>query len=227
MLNFFSRSTSSLNKGGLSPNGSDEFGRVKGRRSFNSLGTAAKDKREKLDRSSIRKSTTGDVPQNTPDGAFLLLNLEPPSVSQAREQEHPGHNYGYLSYKRHVILGIAEVARLVQVLTDELSSRGLTTPFLFSSLALDVFAPAVNRLIDTFLHTCHAPNSQSVDSKWREEARFAEPHELGICLRWGLARVVRVVGGKQVRGLLSYESYVQWRDTEICLWTEPHAKFVS
>jgi hypothetical protein len=37
---------------------------------------------------------------------------------------------------------------------------------------------------------------------------------LGMCLRWGLARAVRIVGTLEVRGLLNFESYIDWRDSE-------------
>ena len=54
----------------------------------------------------------------------------------------------------------------------------------------------------------------SVDQKWPEEAQFAGPHELGMCLRWGLARAVRIVGALEVCGLLSYELYIDRRDSD-------------
>jgi Domain of unknown function (DUF1708) len=43
---------------------------------------------------------------------------------------------------------------------------------------------------------------------------FAGPYELGMCLRWGLARVVRAIGGQDVRGLIAWDQYVQFRDSE-------------
>ena len=42
----------------------------------------------------------------------------------------PAHDYGYLSYQRHVILGLEEVARLVDVVGDELGTCGLTTRYI-------------------------------------------------------------------------------------------------
>ncbi|KAJ7020872.1 hypothetical protein C8F04DRAFT_1142446, partial [Mycena alexandri] len=35
-----------------------------------------------------------------------------------------------------------------------------------------------------------------------------------MCLRWGLSRVVRVEGGREVRGLLSWAWYERWRTEE-------------
>ena len=39
-----------------------------------------------------------------------------------------------------------------------------------------------------------------------------EPHELEMTLRWGLAWAVRWVGGHEVRGLVSYDAYLQWAE---------------
>ncbi|KAL0566142.1 hypothetical protein V5O48_015876 [Marasmius crinis-equi] len=145
--------------------------------------------------------------------------------------DHP-----YLSYQRHVILSIDAVARLVEVLCEELGTRGgITTPFIFSTLALDISPTRIRRLIDAFLATCTSTHlyhhritreksmaeKEYTEQKWREEARFAGMHELGMVLRWALARVVRVSGGQECRGLLAYEWYSQWRDEEEALLYPP------
>jgi hypothetical protein len=36
-----------------------------------------------------------------------------------------------------------------------------------------------------------------------------------MCLRWGLARILRVSGGNAVRGLLSWDAYVEWSEAEL------------
>jgi hypothetical protein len=123
-------------------------------------------------------------------------------------------DYGYLSCHCHVVLGLDEVVRLVQT-TEELGSRGLTTPFLFSSLALDVNSSGVHRLVQSFLHTCVPFPAPDADRTWREEARFATPPELVMCLRWDLARVLRVFASNAVRGLISWDAYAEWCKTEI------------
>jgi Meiotically up-regulated protein Msb1/Mug8 domain len=127
-----------------------------------------------------------------------------------REQD-----YGYLSYQHHVVLGLDEVNRLVRTVTDELGTRGLTTPFLFSSLAIDINSARVRRLIQAFLRTCVSFPAPDAEYTWREEARFAAPPELAMCLRWGLARVLRVSGGSAVRGLISWDMYVEWSEAEL------------
>lgn len=154
-----------------------------------------------------------DLVAQIPDGSFLPSNLERPR-DESGEEKTLEHDYGYLSYERHVILGLEDVARLVDVIAVELGTRCLTTPFIFSTLALDISSSAIKRLIRAFLDTCINPSSREAEHRWREEARFAGPHELGMCIRWGLARVVRVVGGQAVRGLVSWEHYMEFRDSE-------------
>ncbi|KAJ6453990.1 hypothetical protein C8R45DRAFT_1038642, partial [Mycena sanguinolenta] len=127
-------------------------------------------------------------------------------------------SYGLLSPARDTVLGLPDVARLVAVLCAELERTSISTPFVFSSLALDVRRAGVARLIKAFLATCsHASNGRGgagSGDKFADEARFAAAHELGMCLRWGLSRVVRVEAGREVRGLLSWAWYERWRVEE-------------
>lgn len=202
----------------------DEFGRVSSRTSNRgvNLSLVSKKEKERDRKKSTRGRTissaadaydsTSELLASIPDGSFLPLNLELPRNEQGVERPKE-HDYGYLSYERHVVLGLEEVARLVDVVADELGTRGLTTPFIFSTLALDISSNAIKRLIQAFLRTCSSPSAES-ERLWREEARFAGPHELGMCLRWGLARVVRVVGGQDYRGLIAWDHYTEFRDSE-------------
>ncbi|KIJ36063.1 hypothetical protein M422DRAFT_261611 [Sphaerobolus stellatus SS14] len=163
--------------------------------------------------------------QTLPDGSFLLFAW--PVKQEPGEEPVKLKSYGYLSYQCDVTLGIEEVSCLVDVITKELGERGLTTPLLFSNQALDISCTRIHRLIDTFLATCpsylHQTNS-SVDMKWREEARFAGPHELSMTLRWGLAHIVRIYGGQETRGILAWEHYLRWRESEqgVCGTTYTH-----
>lgn len=205
----------------------DEFGRVSSRSSNRGVVSLPGKKDNKKDKDARartfstakgRASTTVDDDEPPiPDGSFLPLTIEPPRRADPeggppREREQ---DYGYLSYQRHVVLGLDEADRLVRTLTDELGSRGLTTPFIFSSLALDISAAGVRRLVQAFLRTCVPFPAPDADKKWNEEAKFAGPHELGMCLRWGLARVVRIVGGNAVRGLVGWENYIEWSEAEV------------
>ncbi|KAI0791288.1 hypothetical protein C8Q75DRAFT_805635 [Abortiporus biennis] len=234
MPSLFSRSrTASTPKKPTLDAAFDEFGRITSRgsskfaaRTVSPIPTSKKDKKkESKDKARARtiSTTTAAEPDPSeftlPDGSFLPLNLEPPRYNPGEEPSLEHRNlidYGYLCYQRHVVLGLEEVARLVDVVGEELGTRGLTTPFIFSCLALDVSASSVKRLIQAFLRTCGRP-SHEADRLWREEARFAGPHELGMCLRWGLARVVRIIGGHEVRGLVSYDNYCLWREAETAL----------
>ena len=152
-------------------------------------------------------------PQSVNDALLTTMNTAP----RDREQD-----YGYLSYRRHVVLGLDEVDRLVRTVTDELGTRGLTTPFLFSSLALDITSSGVRRLIEAFLRTCVAFPALDAEYKCREEARFAAPPELAMYLRWGIAPVLRVSGGHAARGLISWDMYVDWSEAEICKPASSH-----
>lgn len=154
-----------------------------------------------------------------PDGGFLPLNLD--HRRKGTNDDDAQHGYGYLSFERHVVLGINELAMLVEVVADELASRFLTTPFIFSALALDISSSTINQLISTFLDTCADPSSKEAEHRWLQEARFAGANELGMCLRWGLARVVRVAGGQAMRGLISWEHYTDFRDKEAALGYPP------
>ncbi|KAH9911357.1 uncharacterized protein BXZ73DRAFT_82833 [Epithele typhae] len=158
------------------------------------------------------------VDYGPPDGSFLPLVLDRPRYETDDDSPFaaPTHDYGYLSFERHVVLGLEEIARLVDVVGEELGTRGLTVPFIFSSLALDVSATSVKRLVQVFLKTCSKPSGEA-ERQWREEARLAGPPELGMTLRWGLARVVRWTNGQEVRGLVSYDMYLQWRDSEAAM----------
>jgi hypothetical protein len=47
-------------------------------------------------------------------------------------------------------------------------------------------------------------------------SRYEDPYELGMCLRWGLARVGRTKNGQVVKGagLLDWDWYINFRDGE-------------
>ncbi|EPQ53330.1 hypothetical protein GLOTRDRAFT_117311 [Gloeophyllum trabeum ATCC 11539] len=238
MPSLFSRSrtastpTKSANAGGA---GYDEFGRVSSReavvgRGINTVAAGGKSTKKKGgDKDRFRLRTLSSTAQRNsveldeslssiPDGSFLALELDPPRLETAPGEEHPKeHDYGYLSYQRHVVLGLEQVARLVDVVSAELGTRGLTTPFIFSALALDISFNSIKSLIRAFLRTCANTKSADAERQWRDEVRFAGPNELGMTLRWGLARLVRIHGGQEVRGLVAYEYYAEWRDAEASL----------
>jgi hypothetical protein len=219
------RTTSSIKKNfppsedNLIFNSLDEFGRASSRLSDRTFGSPSK-KNKKANESSKRGKLAPlrdeTAPESVfPDGAFLPLNLERPRNNEPTAEHSKEHDYSYLSYERHVVLGIDQVERLVDVISEELETRGgIATPFIFSTNGLDISSSAIKRLIRTFLNTCQPNCGQMAESLWREEAKYVGPYELAMCLRWGLARVIRSVGGQDVRGLVSWEHYIRFRDSE-------------
>lgn len=209
----------------LSPNSTlDEFGRIHSNASASTSKKSSKKYAKEQEKARIRTLSTLTTPESDPqipDGTFLPINLDPPPPPQRISLTLPPKptveapaDYGYLSYSRHIVLGLPQLSRLVSVVCDELSTRGgLTTPFIFSSLALDISASAIKRLISTFLDTCRG-GGDAAERKWRDEAKFAGMHELGMFLRWALARVVRYSNGVEVRGLVPLERYFEFRDSE-------------
>lgn len=182
-----------------------------------SVRTPKKDKKkaakEQQQLARVNSSTNGSSEEPVLGERFLPLTLERPPWSSDSNQD-----YGYLSFERHVVLGLEQAARLVDVISLELQNRGgLDTPFIFSTLGLDINAGAVKRLIKTFIGTCLVlvgKERDNAEQKWREEAKFANMHELAMCLRWGLARITRVIDGVEVRGLLNWDHYNQWAEQE-------------
>lgn len=180
-----------------------------------------------------RSESAKDLP-SLPDGYFLPTSLTaPPEIADDLHELRGGdtkQEYGYLASERHVILGLDEVVRLVDVVAEELGQRGLTTPLLFSPLAIDIRPNVIKKLIAAFLATCpHHLALSSTEQRWREEATFAGPHELAMFLRWGLARIVRLERGVEVRGFVKWEEYVIWRQEEHAHGYDPShfARFVQ
>ncbi|KAJ3935670.1 MAG: hypothetical protein NXY57DRAFT_426655 [Lentinula lateritia] len=177
-------------------------------------------KEQQLSRIPSDEGSLLDGELQQPEERFLPLTLERPFWSSDSDQD-----YGYLSFEKHVVLGLEQVNRLVDIACEELCSRGgLDTPFIFTTLALDINASAVKRLVKSFLGTCVVLVGREKDvaeKKWREEAKFANMHELGMCLRWGLARITRLINGVETRGMLSWEHYIQWAEQEQALGYPP------
>lgn len=95
----------------------------------------------------------------------------------------------------------------------------MTTPFLFCNSALDINTANVRRLISAFLSAVNPALAPPLTPGVRapdvlEEATFAGPHDLGMALRWGLARIARVEAGVECRGLFAWDKYLEWRRTE-------------
>ena len=103
-----------------------------------------------------------------------------------------------------------------------IAARGLTTPFLFSSHALDVDSSGVRSLIEAFLRMCVSFPALDAEHKWCEEACFAAPPLFMMSLRLSLARVLHDSGGHYAHGLISWDMYVDWSEAEIGKPTSSH-----
>lgn len=104
----------------------DEFGRVTSRGSA-VLPTPSKKDKKKENKGLTRLRTQSspheavDTP-SIPDGSFLPFSWELPEAPE--EPRQSTQKYGYLSYHCEVVLGLEEVTRLVEVISNELSQRG-------------------------------------------------------------------------------------------------------
>ena len=141
-----------------------------------------------------------------PDSAFLPLSLAHPS-------EDLSQSYGYLAVDRHIVLGLEQLSRLVHITHQLTTCGGVATPFIFS-VALNISSFAIKRLIQAFLTTRTCPDDPDAACRWRDEAKFAGPYKLGIAICLGLACAVRSVAGQDVRSLVPWDRYVQFKDTE-------------
>ncbi|KZO90133.1 hypothetical protein CALVIDRAFT_523163 [Calocera viscosa TUFC12733] len=149
-----------------------------------------------------------------PDVPALFLDARFPPEND--NPDGPVTELGYLAEGRQVTLGLATVTSLLQLVGKELEAKGLTTPLLFSTRALDLNAHRVRSLVRTFLRTVgnQTPDAEA-DRRWRDEVRFSGPHELAAMLRWALARVVRLQSSVHLRGLIDISVYDQWRQVEL------------
>ena len=298
MAKLFTRSSSkTLPTVGRPDSDTDEFGRTPSRGFIPGSGTKRDKAHKQLEKATRQRtisnpnfsnSFVSDRPGTPRDifdvqDGFLATNLDPP-LPTTDEWGQPKSNsgefqqeYGYTCWEKHVILGIDEVTRLVDVVAEELRLRGkhlpshnicwvllglllcpkcpllrtstprvekrqsilsltdflsflrgnifgsglilyflgLTTPLLFSPLALDINANVIRKLITAFLKTVPHHKCLSItEDAWREEAKFAGPHELAMLLRWGLARIVRVERNVELRGFLSFDHYLIWKRSE-------------
>ena len=126
----------------------DEFGRTPSRGFIPGSGTKRDKAHKQLDKATRQRtfsnpnfsnSLASDRPGTPRDifdvqDGFLATNLDPP-LPVTDEWGQPKSNlsefqqeYGYMCWEKHVILGIDEVTRLVDVVAEELRLRGKYLP---------------------------------------------------------------------------------------------------
>ncbi|KAJ4481278.1 hypothetical protein J3R30DRAFT_2428301 [Lentinula aciculospora] len=186
----------------------------------------------------------------TTDESGSFVGTVFPPVTLSSGSSSPG--YGFLSMYPTLILGIDDLHELVQLVSKYLD---VETPFVFSngattaeggaSVAIDLDAGRVKRLIDKYVGYLLSKSAKASKSgqviDFDDEARFAGPHELGMLLRWGLARVVRIEtssspnptsptqtsGNRSLcRGLIPYLAYLNWAKQE-SVFSYPSTHFGS
>lgn len=92
--------------------------------------------------------------------------------------------YGYTTIGWDKQMDVPQVAELVLMCGEQIRMRGLTSPLIFSSMALDLSHHNVTSLIRSFL--------SSPKGFYSSETKFANPHDLAAVIKWSLARIGRV-----------------------------------
>ncbi|GAA93967.1 uncharacterized protein L969DRAFT_98315 [Mixia osmundae IAM 14324] len=110
--------------------------------------------------------------------------------------------YGYWGIETARDMSIERVHSIVAQCASEIRSRGLDSPLLFSTTAIDITTEGVHALITA----CHQQMSA-----FRAEAEFAGPHDLAAMVKYSLARITNQVGG---HGCLTYDLYEIFRKAE-------------
>ncbi|GAA5896383.1 uncharacterized protein JCM6883_006886 [Sporobolomyces salmoneus] len=110
--------------------------------------------------------------------------------------------YGYAPLGTQLEFSITKVEAIVQACAVAIRQRGLDTPLIMSSRALDIKLDSVCSLIRAYLED---PTS------WENDLEFAAPLAIGAFLKWALARLVNNQNG---RGFVSWDAYKQFKTAE-------------
>ncbi|GAA5852943.1 hypothetical protein JCM9279_000087 [Rhodotorula babjevae] len=110
--------------------------------------------------------------------------------------------YGYTPIATTLELSIVKVDKIVATCADEIRRRGLDTPLIMSSMALDISLDGVCSLIRSYLDD---------PADWAQDLTLAHPLSVGAFMKWGLARLVNERGR---RGFLSAAAYEAFRSAE-------------
>ncbi|BGP67094.1 hypothetical protein RTG_00488 [Rhodotorula toruloides ATCC 204091] len=119
--------------------------------------------------------------------------------------------YGYAPIATTVELGIIKVERIVQACAEQIRKRGLDTPLILSSMALDLSLDGVCSLIRSYLED---------HETWLQDLELANPLSIGAFMKWSLARLVNDRGG---RGFVSWELYNEFKKAERATGYQPRS----
>lgn len=138
--------------------------------------------------------------------------------------------YGYTTEACQDHLSAVRVLALLEACAQQIRSRGLDNPLIFSSMALDLSPSNVASLIRNY--STSAATQASLPPAFLDELRYANPHDLAATIKWAFARMGRVLavpvplpGSKKgemreemvyvhQRGFLDLETYNAWREQE-------------
>ncbi|GAA5872254.1 hypothetical protein JCM3774_003326 [Rhodotorula dairenensis] len=109
--------------------------------------------------------------------------------------------YGYGPIGTHVELGTVQVEKIVSACANEIRTRGLDTPLVLSTMALDLTVDDVNSLCRAYL----------ADPASLSDLHLADPIAVSAFLKWALARLVNDEGG---RGFVSWKVYNSFKAAE-------------
>lgn len=135
-----------------------------------------------------------------PTPAFTLASTSTSSSDQAQELQLL---YGYTGLYTQIELDIKTTFQLVKLISNQLKSRPLDSPLLFSSHALDLSIDSTHSLIRSFINRHH--------SHFLRDIQISTPHNLSAFLKWVLARYLNP---QSQHGLLNWSSYLLWRQAE-------------
>ncbi|CAH7668603.1 hypothetical protein PPACK8108_LOCUS3125 [Phakopsora pachyrhizi] len=110
--------------------------------------------------------------------------------------------YGYIGLFTEIELDLTTTLRSISLVTQQIKSRGLETPMLFSIRALDISVQGSHSLIRCFVND---------HSEFQRDLHISTPHNLSAFLKWCLARYVNLQG---LRGVLGWDKYASWREAE-------------
>lgn len=138
---------------------------------------------------------------------FSHLRNQPSDSSSSISKSHGDPSelqliYGYIGLYTDVELDLPTTTHAAHLIVQELKSRALETPLLFSTHALDIATEGTHSLIKSFVG--------SLD-QFIQGIPIHGPHNLAALLKWILARHVNPRGG---HGFIPWEKYASWRESE-------------
>ncbi|EPQ29951.1 uncharacterized protein PFL1_02623 [Pseudozyma flocculosa PF-1] len=225
-----------------------EFGRLdnptlRAKASSPSLPTARKGGAGTPNHLTIHGSAFGSLRRSKSKTAESLRPLSPPmtssaafsirSFSESAKKTLETPSYGYTPQSTDVQLDPSRVLPILEACGDQIRKRGLDSPLIFSSMALDLNPDSATSLIKAFQNGSAPASRQTLPAAFLEEVQYANPHDLAAVIKWAFARMGRVLAvpipstvpakkGEvreemvyiQQRGFLDMDLYMAWRESE-------------